>query len=273
MARNAGFIFTLVFFLFSIASFATTEEPERTLSDFNLKGFGKTGKLDWELSGKSADIYSEQIKLKQIVGKSYDSEEITLVADEGEFHKKENKVHLEKNVEILTESGTKLTTDYLDWDKDKQLVTTEALVNIEKDNMRTEALGAAAHTDLKDIDLKRDVTVEITPEEKNKIVITCDGPLNINYTDNIAIFNNNVFVDEGENQIYSDKMTVYFEQVTADSGNIEKIVAVGNVKVVRGENISYSQEATYNAKERTITLKGKPKLVIYSDEAGLDKAH
>jgi lipopolysaccharide assembly outer membrane protein LptD (OstA) len=47
---------------------------------------------------------------------------------------------------------------------------------------------------------------------------------------------------------------------------IEKIVATGNVKIMQGENISYSDEAVYDAMAKKIILSGKPKLVIYSTE-------
>ena len=47
---------------------------------------------------------------------------------------------------------------------------------------------------------------------------------------------------------------------------IEKIVARGNVKITRGENISYSDEAVYTAQDKKITLSGKPRLIIYSAE-------
>ena len=47
---------------------------------------------------------------------------------------------------------------------------------------------------------------------------------------------------------------------------IDKIVARGNVKIVRGENVSYSDEAIYTAADKKITLSGRPKLIIYSTE-------
>ena len=113
---------------------------------------------------------------------------------------------------------------------------------------------------------------------ENKIVITCDGPLDVEYEKNVATFRNNVKVDRGDNQIYCDRLDVYFimkkdalPAPTADASNlmggkIDKIVAKGNVKIVRGENVSYSEEATYSALDKKIILSGRPKLVIYSKE-------
>jgi hypothetical protein len=71
-------------------------------------------------------------------------------------------------------------------------------------------------------------------------------------------------------------MDVYFspedkkedsEKAPALMGNkIDRIVARGRVKIVRGENISYSEEAVYSAQDKKITLNGRPQLIIYSTE-------
>lgn len=291
MPKSLAFIFIFVF-LFSgfcrAQNSAPSQEADQQISDFSLTGFGERGKKTWDLNGKSADIFNDIIKLKDIIGNMYGvSENIKLTANKGDFDKKEGKMHLEDNVIITTSSGAKLTTDSLDWDRKNNIVRTEAEVNIERQNMTTQAQGAIGHTDLKQVTLQKDVTVNITPAEKDntpkgqgdksKIVITCDGPLDIDYEKNIATFNNNVKVDRQDSQIYSDRMDVYFSsdkkdkpKTEADFGitasSIDKIVAIGNVKIVRGENTSYSDEAVYTATDRKISLSGRPKLIIYSAE-------
>ena len=195
---------------------------------------------------------------------------------------------------ITTSSGSKLTTDSLDWDRKNQLVTTKDTVNIERGNMVTTASGARGEPNLKKVSLEKDVTVNINPDNENKdkepgvkkkIVITCDGPLQIDYDKNIATFNKNVKVDTQDALIQSDMMDVYFGSTGKDSlgskkadsamagvmggtagSKIDKIVARGNVKITRGENVSFSDEATYNALDKKIILSGKPKLIIYSGE-------
>ena len=52
------------------------------------------------------------------------------------------------------------------------------------------------------------------------------------------------------------------KEPTANS--IDRIVCRGNVKIVRGDNTSYSEEAVYTASDKKITLNGRPKLIIYS---------
>jgi len=267
------------------------EESDQQINEFSLTGFGEKGKKNWDLSGKSADIFTEIVKLKSVIGNLYGKEEdIRLTADAGDFNKTDGKVHLEKNVVITTSTGTKLTTDSLDWDRKGQLVTTEDKVNIQRDNMVTTGTGAVGQMALKQVSLKKDVTVDILPQAKpgepvdvkEKTVITCDGPLEIDYEKNIATFNNNVCVRRPDSEIYSDKMDVYFIPSKKENGKqnteasdktpgfmgskIDKIIARGNVKVIRGDNISYSEEAAYTASDKKLVLTGRPKLILYSTE-------
>ena len=266
---------------------------DQQINDFSITGYGEKGKKTWELSGQSADIMESEIKLKEVTGKVYGKQEdVTLTADTGNFDKNQGKVRLEKDVVITSSGGTKLTTDYLTWDRNQQTVMTEAMVNIEKDNMVTTATGATCKTDLNKVNLEKDVKVEIQPPKeaaaqefavKDKIVITCEGPMEIDYAKNIAIFNKNVKVSQKDVNLYSDTMEVYF--ITSDEkdatlanktdeavmspvsgGRIDKIIAKGNVKIERGENVSYSEEAVFTAADKKVVLLGKPRLVFYSQE-------
>lgn len=263
-----------------------TEESDQQINDFSLSGYGEKGKKSWDLSGKTADIFADIIKLKDVTGNLYGKDEdVKLTAQRGDFNKSDGKVHLEDRVVITTSSGSKLITDSLDWDRKNQIVTTEDIVNIHKENMVTVAKGAIGQPDLRKVTLRKDVKVDINPTDedsskdisvKDKTVITCDGPLEIDYGRSIAYFNNNVKVKRPDSDIYSDKMDVYFLPSKASGSGqespeflgskIEKIVASGNVKVTRGQNISYSEEATYIASSKKLILTGRPKLVIYSTE-------
>ncbi|MBN1913284.1 MAG: LPS export ABC transporter periplasmic protein LptC [Candidatus Omnitrophica bacterium] len=293
--RFFALLFTFLFLNISLYAQEEkkSEESDQQISDFSLAGYGEKGDKSWDLAGKSADIFTQNIKLKDVEGNLYgETEDINLTAEKGDFNKNDGRVHLEENVVVTTSTGAKLTTDSLDWDRKQQIVSTEDLVNIEKENMTTTAKGAIGKPDLNNILLKQDVTVTLNhkpqAEEQEggqeKMVITCDGPLEIDYDKNIAIFNNNVVVTRPDSEIYSDIMHVYFipdgssgkdtaerespveKEPSLMGSKIDKIIARGNVKIVRGENVSYSQEAVYTASNKTIVLTGRPKLVLYSQE-------
>ena len=293
--KEAGFV--LIFFLFSSLAFGSTadnQESDQQIGDFSLSGYGERGKKSWDIAGKSADIYPEEVKLKDVNGNLYGKEEnVNLTAKTGDFNKTNGKVHLEKDVVITTSQGARLTTDSMDWDRNKQLVTTNDRVNIDKDNINITGTGAHGEPNLKKIALNKDVRVDINPSlkaaadsaglgVKEKTTITCEGSLEIDYEKNIATFNKNVKVERPDSTIYSDKMDLYFSpgkdkrQVSKapqimGNNKIDKIVARGNVRIVRGENTSYSEEAVYTAADRKIILNGRPKLVFYSTE-GLENA-
>lgn len=287
--RKTALIFVTLFFIPGIAG---AQDSDQQISEFSLSGYGEKGAKAWDLAGKTADIFTDVVKLQSVIGNLYGKEEdIKLTADSGDFNKTDGKVHLEKNVVITTTTGTKLTTDSLDWDRRGQVVTTKDYVNIQRQNMIASGKGAFGQMALKQVNLEKDVQVDILPEikegkvldPKDKTVITCDGKLEIDYDKNVAVFNDNVKVERPDSTIYSDKMDICFipsdkkTEATTESnksgatpglmGNkIDKIIAKGNVKVIKGENISYSETATYTASDKKIVLTGRPKLLIYSME-------
>ena len=279
------FLFPLFFLYFhpAIGSLAP-EESGQQINDFSLVGYEDKGKKSWDISGKSADILTEVVKLKDISGNLYGKEEnINLTAKKGDFNKEDGKVHLKEDVVITTSGGARLTTDSMDWDRKNQLVTTQDKVSIDKDNITIVGMGVHGEPNLNKVALNKDVRVDINPISvkdnpedlviKDRVVITCDGPLEVDYSKNIASFNDNVKVERTDLVIYSDRMDIYFvvdnkSAKTAKSmaNSIDRIVARGNVRIVRGDNISYSQEAVYMAQDKKIVLSGRPKLVFYSTE-------
>ncbi len=271
------------------------EAPDEMISSFTVSGYTKGGKKQWDLEGKSADIMTQEIKLIDVTGKVYGKEtDMTIVADEGTLNRIDNSIHLEKNVRATTDDGATLTTDYLDWDAQRQLLSSDAPVWIERGMMEAQGTGIVAQPALSFVELKKDVTVKISLEEKTDdsaqkqdaddlsqdeppppTVITCDGPLEVQYEKNLAIFRDNVKVKDNRGEIFADKMDVYFGAQTEKSKQmegmegmgIEKVVAVGDVEIHHGGNITYSQRAVYDAATGKLTLTGQPKLVIYSTEA------
>ena len=245
----------------------SAEESDQQFLGFDLAGYGEDGKKSWELKGQSADIFLDTIKLKDVKAKVFGEEEIILTSERGELDKANNIIYLKEDVVITTETGSKLTTDSLDWAQDTNIITTEDKITIERENINAISKGAEAQPDLNQAQMLKDVVVEIETQDGEKgikkTVITCDGPLEIDYEAQIAIFNNNVKVEDESGQIFSNTMRVFFNFETKE---INRIIANGNVKIVRGENISYSDTAIYIAKDKRVILTGRPRLVLYSEE-------
>jgi len=274
--RTAGFKLICIFLILTfhilgctnknIAREKSKQEELNSIEDkimsFNLAGFTETGRKKWEVEGESANILEDLVGLTNIVARAYgDETTVTLTADEGTFNRINNNVHLQKNVVAITTEGTRLTTDSLDWENSSQSVSTDKLVKIEKENLEAVGKGGVGKPQLKQVELKTDVTVRVKPNT----VITCEGPLEVDYENDIAIFNNDVKVADIKGEIYADKVTVYFEPKTR---KIERAIAVGNVKIVRGNNFTFSQKAEYLALRGKVILTGKPYIELYPKGTG-----
>lgn len=285
MAKKIVLILTFLFaFSFALEAAAKKQEAvpqeaeaDQQMNDFSLQGLNQNGKKAWEVRGKSADILTDIVKLTSVNADVYGEEEnINLVGDKGTYDKANGKIHLQDNVVITTSGGGKLTTNYLDWDRESQRVSTEDVVNIQRQNIKAVATGLEGDPNLKKVSLKDDVTVEIQEaleetkggdpllSSKEPTIVTCDGPLEIDYEKEIAIFNNNVKVDQKEHGImHADKMEAYFDFKVK---KILRIKSIGNVKIVKDGNTSYSDEALYSAADKKMTLTGRPRLVLNSQE-------
>ena len=247
------------------------EASEEMLSSFSVSGYAKGGKKQWDLEGKSADIMSEEIKITDVTGKIYGKDtNMTIVADEGSLNRVNSNVHLEKDVLVTSDDGVTMTADYLDWDAQGERLSSESPVWIKRGMMQAYGTGIIARPVLNLVELKKDVTVKMPPHT----IITCDGPLEVDYQDNLAVFRDEVKVKDERGEIFADKMDVYFARQAEESKQmqgmegmgIEKVIATGDVEIHHGSNITYSRKAVYDTDTGKLTLTGQPKLVIYSTE-------
>ena len=269
---------------------SSSSEPQQML-DFNIAGYGTAGQKTWEVQGASMDMEGKDVNISDITAHLYgDKENMVLTADHGRFDKDTGIVYLKDNVRAVTATGTELTTNTLDWSQKDQTISTGDKVNITKENMTAQGQGIEAKPDLKIAKFEKDVVLTIDEKKKEqkpadpakpieglgfgkgKMVITCDGPMEMSYEKQYAIFQDNVKVDSQGDQgtMIADKMTITFSSATKQ---IDKMEAVGHVKIVRGENTSYSDGAIFTASDKRLVLTGRPKLEMFTEgetEEGLN---
>jgi lipopolysaccharide export system protein LptA len=78
-----------------------------------------------------------------------------------------------------------------------------------------------------------------------------------------AVFSGKVVAKQGDVTIFCDRMTVYYGAV---QGDIDKIEADGNVRIVQENRTGMSSHAVYDSKEGRVTLTGgNPKVMQGSD--------
>ena len=258
----------------------SSSEPSQML-DFNLAGYGAKGQKTWEVQGASMDMQGNDVKINDITAHLYgEKEQMTLTADHGQFDKETGIIYLRDNVRAVTDSGMKMATDSLDWSQKDQVVKTQDKVNVERDNMTATGQGVEAKPDLKIAKFEKDVVLTLEEQRKadeikkadegfsfgkGKMIITCDGPMELNYEKNYAVFEKNVKVTSEQDQgtMTSDKMTVIFSPETR---RIDRIEAAGHVVIARGENTSTSEGAVFTAADKRVVLTGRPQLVLFPQE-------
>jgi LPS export ABC transporter protein LptC len=235
---------------------------------FSFTKYTLSGEKEIEIEGKSANIFSRTVELLNVVAKAYAEEvPVTITADQGQYDKSENKVHLKKNVVATTEDGTRLLTEELDIHPSKRMMETEREAQVKKDNIDIEGVGAQGDSRLKKVKFKKNVTVVVQdPDEKTQgpTVITCDGPLIIDYEKNIAHFKDNVVAEDERGKLTADIMDVYYNKETR---RVAKIIAIGNVVIENPDgNKTYSDNVIYLAEEGRIILGGDTEALYYEGD-------
>lgn len=89
---------------------------------------------------------------------------------------------------------------------------------------------------------------------KGPVVVT-SSTLTADNKARTALFEGNVTAKTESMTIHSDKMLVHY----SDGGNITKIDAEGNVKVLKGDRIITSAAAVYFAGEEKVVFTGQPR--------------
>ncbi len=246
-----------------VQSATDTQGYSQQFEGFNLQGYTDDGKKAWDVKGDTADVLNSSIKLHNVDANSYGEQKMNVKAKTGIVDKASGDMHLEKDVVITTERGTQLTTDALDWQRNKDLVTTDDKVVITDESMIATGTGATAHPNLKQAQLNEDVTVKMKTEPKKSdgriVTITSDGPMVIDQIKQSAVFHDNVVAVQENRILQADQMEVFFDKLT---NKITKIICTGNVVITQGENKSYSKMAIYDANTQMLTLSGQPKLIL-----------
>ena len=106
-----------------------------------------------------------------------------------------------------------------------------------------------------------EVKPKAQPESQSKIkgpvVITSDM-LTADNKAHTALFEKSVIAKTTDMTIYADKMLVYYQE---GSGDVTRIDSEGNVKVIKGDRVITSHEATYLADGDKAIFTGDPRAV------------
>ncbi|MBN1869439.1 MAG: LPS export ABC transporter periplasmic protein LptC [Candidatus Omnitrophica bacterium] len=249
----------------------SADEPEQKFQGFNLQGYNDSGEKAWNVNGDTADINGNKIILSNVDANTFGEQKMNVTAKKGTVDQASGKMRLEDDVVITSEDGKQLMTDSLDWDRNRDLVSTEDDVTITDERMMATGKGMKASPGLKNAEIKKNVTVmiETEPEEKQEsktVTITCDGPMIVDQTESMASFEDNVLAVQEGRTLKADRMEVYFE---GQMSGITKMICLGNVEIEQGENKTFAEKAVYDAAQQKLTLSGRPKLILLTEGESL----
>ena len=105
-----------------------------------------------------------------------------------------------------------------------------------------------------------------TPNSSGPIQIEADR-METSQEKSIVVFSGHVRANQGELTINADSMTVLYASASSStdapgeglSGQIEKITARDNVKIVQGDWVATGESMDFNADERIVVLSGNAK--------------
>ena len=237
------------------------------LQGFNLNGYNNNGEKAWDVNGTKADISDTNIQITNVDANAYGSQQAKLTADHGTIDKTNGNVHLQDNVVITSKDrGTQMTTDTLDWNRNKDLVSTQDPVKIVDEQGVLTGQGLTAHPNLKKAQINRNVkaTVHTQPEGEDNdqiITVTSDGPMQMNDTTMYAVFSIHVVAVEASTgrELHCDKMEIWFDQITK---KIKKAICTGHVRAIQGTNVSFADKMVYDGSSQVLTMIGRPKIIF-----------
>ena len=247
------------------------DEPEQKFSGFNLVGYDEEGEKAWVVNGDTADIAGSEITLTNVDADTFGEDKMNVIAKTGIVDQASGKMRLQKDVVITSENGQKLTTDSLNWDRNKDLVTTDDDVLITGKKMMASGTGMKAQPGLKSAEIYKDVTVVIDTEQKEEVkgktvTITSDGPMIIDQIKSLGTFEDNVVAFQDDQTLKADFMEIHFDE---GMKGIRELICTGHVEIEQGGNKSYAEKAVYQAGIQKLTLSGRPKLILQTEGGSL----
>ena len=242
------------------------------LQGFNLNGYTNNGEKSWDVNGTKADISDQNIQITNVDANFYGSQQANLTADHGTINKTNGNVHLQDNVVITSKDrGTQMTTDTLDWNRNKDLVSTKDPVKIVDDQGVITGQGMSAHPNLKKAQINKNVKAKVHTQPQGEaddqvITVTSDGPMQMNDVAMYAVFNTHVIAVEPSTgrELHCDKMEIWFNQATK---KIKKSICTGHAKAIQGPDVSYSDKMVYDGVTQVLTMIGRPKIIFVTGGA------
>jgi LPS export ABC transporter protein LptC len=229
---------------------------EQKVTAFSIEGRSPQGARQWNLNGESAEIVGEDIYLNSLSAVVYNDESVVnLSSDSGVYRRTTGEVELIGNVRVFSGEEFTLLTDSARWVQEDKIIRTDDIVEISREGLEAVGKGGSANSDEKWAKLNSEVRVFISPDTR----VRSDGPLEVRYDENVAVFRDGVIVEDKEGRLLADMLTVEFDPETK---KLSRVTAEGNVKVKKGNTYTLSEKAVYTEGTKSAELLGRPRVII-----------
>lgn len=243
-----------------------TGTPADVISTFTLEGHSNDGRRKWQVQGQTANLLTETVELSPVSATSFGETDLHLTSKQGSFNKMSRNVHLEKDVVVTTSDGARLTTNSFDWMAQRETGTTSDWVTVTRPGMEVVGKGAIGYPKLKRVRLQREITVTLLAQDGAQTVVTCEGPMEVDYKHLKARFWRNVQVRDPKGFIQCDRMDVALE---SQNKQIRQATCWGHVKLHHGPQVATADRAIYWKSPAHTQLLGHPRLVMLPEEERL----
>ena len=233
------------------------EEGKRVIVFKDIKYSGeKKGVVDWEIKAKIMRkfIDSTVVEMEGIKGlyRPNPGTVVTFTGSKGTMDTAKE-VGSVQGVEVFYKGEYVIKSPSMEFNFQKSLAYTKAPVDLQGKKFTMKGIGLDANTKDQIITVDKDVSGNIQ-EEKGKYAFTANKF--------VYLLKDNTYIFEGDVVVKGEKMDMYCDrvQVLSQQDDIEKIDAVGNVKIVSKGTIAKSQRAVYYLREDRVVLTDHPRI-------------
>ncbi|OPY69881.1 MAG: LPS-assembly protein LptD [Syntrophorhabdaceae bacterium PtaU1.Bin034] len=260
----SGFILAIVF----LSAYFFIKKPERVTSNRSeevkkvlvfkdVKYSGeKKGVVDWELRAKLVRKYIDKsmVELEGIDGEYKPKPGTTVLfkGSKGEMDT-EKEVGWMNDVEVIYKDEYHIKSSSMNFDFKKSLAFTPAPVDVQGKRFTMVGVGLNADTKEQIITVQKDVSGSVKGEK---------GNFKFSSDKFVYLLNDNMYIFEGRVAVKGERMDLFCDKVYVRSNEdtIEKIDAVGKVRIMSQGTIAKSERAVYYFKEENVVLKEDPKI-------------
>jgi LPS export ABC transporter protein LptC len=209
----------------------------------------KKGIIDWEIRGKTGKKYIDKpiVEMEEIEGE-YKPKAGTVVRFKGSKGSMdtEQETGTVENVRIIHNNDYTMTTKYLDFDFQKGLTTTSAPVTIEGTRLTLMGVGLISNTKEETIKIIKNVTGFIETK-KGKYRFAADTFVYY-MKDDRYLLDGNAMMSGEDMKVTCSRLYIY-----TDGEEVEKIDAIGKVRMYSKGSVAKNEKAVYHFKDNKAT--------------------